>query len=357
MKPWVVRSVRPDSVEMPSDPAPRDSAPVAVLIDRTQFPAAVGDALRASLRSREMNHKFHYDTTRQTLRWLRVHEAFSPARTDPDCDRIYAEAFTAAAARLEGAPAIEVVSLGCGGGRKDAALLTELRRANPACRLRYVPADVSAGLVLIARDGAVAAGVAPEDCAPVVFDLALTLDWAATLPTALDPASTRIVCFFGMLPNFVPSEVLPQLAALLRPNDLLLVSANLAPGDDYAAGVKQVMPLYDNPLTRDWLGSVLQVLGAEPGDGEMAFRIVACPANTGLMRIEAVVTFLRDCRLSFEGEVFEYPEGAEFRLFFSYRHTPECLNALGGSYDLVFTDRWRNGAGDEGVFLGGRMAR
>ncbi len=342
---------------MSADPALCDSAPVAVLMHRSQFPAAVGSALRASLRSREMNHKFHYDTTRQTLRWLRVHEAFSPARTDPDCGRIYSQAFSAAAVQLATASAIEVVSLGCGGGKKDAALLTELRRANPACRLRFVPADVSAGLVLIARDGAVAAGVAPEDCAPVVFDLALALDWAATLPTVLDPASTRIVCFFGMLPNFTPGEVLPQLAALLRPNDLLLVSVNLAPGDDYAAGVAQVMPLYDNSLTRDWLWSVLQDLGAEPGDGRMEFRIVVCPGNTGLLRIEAVVTFLRDCRLSFEGEVFEYPPGAEFRLLFSYRHTPERLTALCHPYDLIFTDHWRNDGGDEGVFLGGRRAR
>jgi hypothetical protein len=27
-----------------------------------------------------MSHKFHYDTPKQALCWLRVHEAFSPAR-------------------------------------------------------------------------------------------------------------------------------------------------------------------------------------------------------------------------------------------------------------------------------------
>lgn len=330
-----------------------EAASVAVLIHRTQFPAAVADALRASLRAHAMNHKFHYDTTRQTLRWLRVHEAFSPARTDPDCGRIYDEAFASTATSLAGATEIEVVSLGCGGGQKDTRLLAELRRANPTARLRYVPTDVSVGLTLIAREAAVAAGVAPADCSPVVLDLALTADWAVALAAVLRPEAVRVVCFFGMLPNFAAGEVLPQLASLLRPADLLLVSANLAPGTDYAAGVAQVLPLYDNPLTRDWLWSVLQDLGAEPGDGVMRFRLAACPENTGLLRIEAVVTFLRDCRLCFEGENFDYPAGAEFRLFFSYRHTPARLLALGAPHGLSFTGHWQNQAGDEGVFLGG----
>ena len=60
---------------------------------------------------------------------------------------------------------------------------------------------------------------------------------------------------------------MPRLAALLRPADYLLFSANLAPGTDYAAGVQRILPLYDNALTRDWLMTFLLDVGV---DGTMA---------------------------------------------------------------------------------------
>ena len=331
-----------------------DSATVSVpvLIHPSQFPGAIAASLRTALRERVMNHKFHYDTPRQALRWLRLHEAFSPARTDPDCLRIYDLAFEAAACRLAEIRDVQVVSLGSGGGQKDAQLMEVLRRAHPGARRRYVPADVSPSLTLVSRDAAISVGVAAADCAPIALDLGETADWTAALEPVLVPAARRIVCFFGMLPNFTPSAVLPKLATLLRPDDLLLVSANLAPGPDYAAGVERVLPLYDNPLTREWLWTVLQDLGADGGDGRMEFRIGPCPEGSGLLRIEAVVVFGRTCRLQFDGEVFEYAGGTEFRLFFSYRHTPARLRAQCAERGIVLPAHWENGSGDEGVFLG-----
>ena len=76
-----------------------------------------------------------------------------------------------------------------------------------------------------------------------------------------------------MIPNFEPQVILPRLAALLRPADYLLFSANLAPGADYAAGVQRILPLYDNALTRDWLMTFLLDLGVETADGELRFVI------------------------------------------------------------------------------------
>ena len=64
-----------------------------------------------------------------------------------------------------------------------------------------------------------------------------------------------------MIPNFEPEQILPKLASLIRPNDFLLFSANLAPGKNYAAGVKKILPQYDNCLTRDWLMTFLIDLG------------------------------------------------------------------------------------------------
>ena len=75
-----------------------------------------------------------------------------------------------------------------------------------------------------------------------------------------------------MIPNFEPQNILPKLAALVRPEDFLLFSANLAPGENYAAGVKKVLPQYDNPPTRDWLLTFLLDLGVARGDGELQFH-------------------------------------------------------------------------------------
>ena len=324
---------------------------VSVLIHPSQFPQAVEASLRESLRTREMNHKFHYDTPKQTLRWLRLHEALSPARTDPDCFRIYESAFVHCAAQLALAPIVEVVSLGCGGGQKDTQFLRRIAAVNPGVRLRYVPVDVSPGLALVARTSALEIGLAPEDIVPLVLDLAEVEDWAAALSTALGKSDRRIVCFFGMLPNFVPSSVLPQLASLIRPADLLILSANLAPGADYQAGVDRVLPLYDNELTRDWLWSVLLDLGMDKKDGRMDFSIAACQEGSGLLRIESVVTFVKAFQLRYGGSDYDFASGETFRLFFSYRHTPERLSALLRSHGTTVQEHWSNTSGDEGVFV------
>ncbi len=56
-----------------------------VVIHRSQFPENVRNDLYQSLNHRKVNHKFHYDSFRQTQKWLALHEAYSPARTDGDC--------------------------------------------------------------------------------------------------------------------------------------------------------------------------------------------------------------------------------------------------------------------------------
>ena len=328
---------------------PQES-PVAVLIHPSQFPLAIEAAFCASLQSRRMNHKFHYDTPKQSLRWLRVHEAFSPARQDLSCQAAY-ELSAAAAAQLLGQGDIDVVSLGCGGGQKELGLLSALRTRNPARRVRYVPTDVSVSLTLIAREAAIASGMAPADCAPLVLDLARVEDWGNALQSVLLPGVQRVVTFFGMLPNFTPAEALPKLAGLLEPKDVLLVSANLAPGKNYAAGVRKILPSYDNALTGEWLFSVLADLGVAQADGRMEFRVAKCPEGSGLLRVEADFVFRKACTLHYGGKDWGCKRGERFGLFFSYRHTPEQLQGLFLQHNLSIQSQWLNSAGDEGVFL------
>jgi len=330
--------------------------PVPVLIHPSQFPAAVADQLRASLRTRRMNHKFHYESPRQAAAWLRVHEAYSPARRE-DAGELYAAAFGSVVQSMNPVEALDVVSLGAGGGQKDAVLLQALRAKFPQLRCRYVPVEVSAGLSIVSRSAAVDAGVPAADCFPLVLDLAATADWADALQDVTRVGVRRVICFFGMLPNFESETVLPSLASLIGPEDVLLVSANLAPGPEYAAGVAQVLPQYDNELTREWLLASLLGVGVERGDGAVTVGVREWPPGSGWRRIQADFTFARSRVIRCEGEEFAFAAGERFQLFFSYRHTPTLLAAQLEPHGLQVAQTWVNATGEEGLFRVTREAR
>jgi hypothetical protein len=154
-----------------------------------------------------------------------------------------------------------------------------------------------------------------------------------------------------MIPNFEPQVILPRLAALLQPPDHLLLSANLAPGDDYAAGVQRILPLYDNALTRNWLMTFLLDLGVEPTDGELRFVVENGSIPSGLKRVAAYFQFLRPREIRVDSQGFEFGAGDAIRLFFSYRHTPALVHALLSQHGLQVLDQWITKSEEEGVFL------
>jgi uncharacterized SAM-dependent methyltransferase len=321
------------------------SAFAQITIHESQFPDRIRADLLHSLRSREINHKFHYDSVKQTQKWLALHQAYSPSRNDPDCARIYDEAFEAAVSRVD-SKHVHLIGLGCGGGQKDTRLLNLLREAGT--EIFYSPVDVAAAMVLTARNEALKA-LPGDRCFPLVCDLAS----ASNLHRAFDIASCkdakRIITFFGMLPNFEPDQIIPRLRSIARPGDLLLLSANLAPGSDYAAGVRKVLPLYDNLLTRDWLMTILFDLGIEPVDGELRFSIEEGRSN--LKRIVAHFLFSRRKTVGVDSETFDFKRDDALRLFFSYRHTPYLLKQLCRASGLHISSQWITKSKEEGVFL------
>jgi L-histidine N-alpha-methyltransferase len=312
-----------------------------VTIHASQFPENVRRDLLASLATRRVNHKFHYDSVRQTQKWLALHQAHSPSRNNTDCADTYNRAFAEAVNQIV-AKQIHVVGLGCGGGQKDTRLL-ELLKA-PGREIFYTPCDVSIAMTLVARQTALA--IVPEkNCFPFVCDLATANDLSAALATR----HPSLVTFLGMIPNFEPEEILPKLAALVRPQDFLLFSANLAPGADYAAGMKKIFPQYDNALTRDWLMAFLLNLGVENGDGELRFTIETGAAN--LQRVMARFHFTRDCRLAVEADEFKFRSGESIQLFFSYRYTPELVQKNLARHGLTVCAQWLTKSAEEAVFL------
>src|SRR5690349_24836622 len=111
-----------------------------VFIHQSQFPEQVRRDLIESLRRRRVNHKFHYDSIKQTNKWLALHQIYSPSRNDTDCTATYDRAFVAAAERIK-ARAVHLIGLGCGGGQKDTRLLRLLKARGKA--VGYTPSDVS----------------------------------------------------------------------------------------------------------------------------------------------------------------------------------------------------------------------
>jgi len=330
------------------------SSLVHVAIHSSQFPEKVRQDLLDSLRARAVNHKFHYDSIKQTQKWLALHQAHSPSRNDADCAAIYDRAFEAATACIE-SNAVHLIGLGCGGGQKDTRLLRLLKERGK--EIFYTPCDVSTAMVLTAQ-GTSLAVVNEECCFPTVCDLA----GADDLPSIFHPRTTpcraeaqrrrehapRLTTFFGMIPNFEPDLILPKLASLVEANDWLLFSANLAPGSDYQAGARRVLPQYDNLLTRDWLLAFLFDLGVEAGDGELRFTIEEV---NGLKRIVARFHFGRGRTVAVDAESFEFRAGDSIRLFFSYRYTPELARAFLARHGLKVLDQWITKSEEEGVFL------
>lgn len=321
------------------------SSVVNVAIHESQSPENVRRDLLASLRLRRVNHKFHYDSVKQTNKWLALHQAHSPSRNDDDCAATYDRAFAGAVQQIA-ARSVHVIGLGCGGGQKDARLLKLLKARGKS--ISYTPADVSVAMTLVARE-AVRKIVPAEKCFPLVCDLATADDLSGLFTHRLWPTAYRLVTFFGMIPNFEPQDILPKLAKLIRRQDTLLFSANLAPGTDYAAGMAKILPQYDNELTREWLLTFLLDLGVARGDGELRFGVERGAGS--LRRVVAQFHFKRTCRLVVEGERFSFKAGDAVQLFYSYRYTPELVRTKIAAHGLQVREQWITKSGEEGVFL------
>ena len=260
----------------------------SVRIHASQFPEKVRRDLLASLRSRRVNHKFHYDSVKQTQKWLALHRAYSPDAQRCGLRRDLRPGFCRGGGTNQSK----------GGARHRPRLRRRTKGHAPAETVEsagreifYTPCDVSTAMVLIARQAALA--VVPEkNCFPLVCDLAVADDLLAVLDSRITHHASRLLTFFGMIPNFEPQIILPKLASLVRPKDILLFSANLAPGKNYAAGLKKVLPQYDNPLTRDWLMTFLRDLGVGAPTAGCASILKLAGADS--RRLKLPVNFCRD---------------------------------------------------------------
>lgn len=323
------------------------ASPLQITVHPSCFPARQTAAVQAALRTRQVPGKLHYLSTAQTNAWLAVHQRHSPSRADEGCAAAYDAAFARTTNLLGDATEVAVLGLGSGGGQKDARMIRSL--VEEGVFPVHLAHDVSVPMVITAVSAMREAAPNIESF-PLVADLLESHDLPA-IADGLVGDAPRVVMFFGLIPNFEPAAILPRLSAFIRPQDLLLFSANLALGPDYRAGCEAVLPLYDNPETRAWLWLFLKDLGFEEGDGTMRFGVEACPHDPELLRVVATWEQSRRREATVGGEPFVWEAGDVARLFFSYRHTPQTIARLAAEQGLQVDQGWITANGGEGIFL------
>lgn len=277
-----------------------------------------------SLRANRIDPKLLYVTPRQAELWRQVFLRHSPIHANPEFARIYREAFAWVVDQLKPGKVL-LVGLGCGTGLKELELYSCLKTRGRGALFSAI--DVSRDLVEESARKLIAAGVGHERS--LVCDLAeadYLADW-------LDRAARRenlprLITFFGLVPNLAPSVVTRLFKAILRPGDILLASAHLAPvGDelDLPAAMRSVLPQYDNPETLAWLMAALE-------HGDLEDRVDAPETKIG--EIEGVPAFVATARWKssepFErwGQRFSPKIEEPLRLFYSLRYTQVLFENL-----------------------------
>ena len=315
---------------------------IDVVVHESVHPEALAAELREGLAGREIATRQHYVTARQARLWREIAAAFSPARDEADGARAYEAVNGLVADRLAGQGA-HVVGLGCGDGAKERRLLDALSGTGP---LTATAVDVSLPLVQVAVDR-LAAAPGTELGRPVVCDLGLA---AADLPAMVGEApGPRVVTLYGILPGMEAYAAMAAALSLLRPGDLLAVSANLLPEGDGA--LEAVTAQYDNPPTRRWLGSLLEDVGIDEASADVRVGALSDPGTGAAAAVGAWLEPVEEIELELEAGPVRLEPGSPVRLLRSARHTPEGLEAIVLAAGLELVALEVSPTGEEGVAL------
>src|SRR5688500_17722250 len=99
-----------------------------VAVHESALPQPTHARILAALQKRELDPSLLYNGLSQTLRWIDLHHAVSPAQIDSSITALYDTAFRRAAELCRG-NVIHVISLACGDGTKDTRCLQLVRES------------------------------------------------------------------------------------------------------------------------------------------------------------------------------------------------------------------------------------
>ena len=321
--------------------------PMTLTFHESQYPEQVALQCRQGLRARRLPGRLLYDSPAQAQRWLAYHQACSPSRTEPELLALYERSFQAALGALPGRP-LHYVSLGCGGGNKDALFV---RRALDRGGVLHVsPTDTSAALVLetMIRLQAV---LPTLNATPLVVDLATEPDLDPWLAQQEVGGACRVFGCFGIIPNFDHAALLAYLRRLMRPDDLLLLSANLSPDPYGSAAAQRILTQYDNPLAHAWFTGLLDSLGFADADLLLTVQPRPLREDGHVWRIQADACVLQDVKLTLYEESFDFRKEEVLEVFFSNRFTPAALPQILGDAGFNVSETWVLESQEEGIYL------
>jgi uncharacterized SAM-dependent methyltransferase len=322
--------------------------PLKLTFHESQYPERLAVLCQRALRARKLPGRLLYDSPAQAQRWLAYHQAYSPSRTEPELLALYERAFDAAIRLALQEQPLHYVSLGCGGGNKDALFVRHTLDYGNA--LHISPTDTSAALVLetMLRLQEVSPALSAS---PLVVDLAAEPDLGSWLAQQETDGARRVFGCFGIIPNFDDAALLSYLRRLMRPDDLLLISANLSPGPYGSAAAQRILPQYDNPLARAWFNGLLDSLGFAGSDLRLAVQARPLREDGHIWRIQADARVLQDVQLGLYEESFDFREGEVLEVFFSNRFTPAALPQVLDDAGFKVGQTWVLDSQEEGIYL------
>ena len=259
--------------------------------------------------------------------WKKLHLSCSPFLHRTEIQRLYC----LPSARIRkhfGRRSYSLLALGCADGSKESLLLKKLPKPTSLLAL-----DTNLSL---ARRAARRLPAFQKSAQRADLTSSLSLQ---VLSSRLSPHPI-LITLFGVLPNLNPLPLLRSIRRFMRKDDLLLFSANLAPGQSSHTGALRILPQYDNRPTRNWLEAAILRYRPKLPKGHLEFGVFPDPKQKTLARIEArwmsnhlpiiVFSSRRPTRLQVESWI----QSSEFRRL----------------------KRWIEPRGEEGVWLVTRKA-
>ena len=202
--------------------------------------------------------------------WKKVHLTCSPFLQRAAIRRLYQR--PASILRKKLSPPYSLIALGCAEGAKESLLLQKLPK--PA--------------FLLAADTNLSLARRAAHRLPGKRKAACGIDLTTHLPSSISHLPRpRLFTLFGVLPNLDPIPLLRRFSIVMKCGDLLLFSANLAPGKSGFRGAGKVLSQYDNLPTRRWLAAAVHRYQPRIPPGRIEFGVYSDPKQKSLARIEA----------------------------------------------------------------------
>lgn len=312
---------------------------VQVTFHSSVFPDVIRGKVAAGILKRRLPAGLLYESIGQAARWLKYAKAWAPIHRQDAIRGLYQDIYRSTLDSME-EDAFHYMALGCGDGGKDATFL-ELA-ASKKWRVKVTLLDVSPALLL----GAAQRLKAWETCLQVA-DLE-SLPALSELDCVVH-TQPRVISCLGMLPTLGHATLLPYLSSLLKPQDRLVISANLSPtNSDEDRSI--ILAQYDNPEARLWYAGALLELGLERDDFALECSVESLVGITGAYRIITHARMLRTLELHLLGKTYPMAVGDRLEVFRSERWTPSALRHRFSHLGLEIAQASESDDSQEGVY-------